>query len=283
MVMGIAFAAFAGLLIMGLGAAHAQTRTIAILGSSTAAGVGATHNDSSFAGRYGRHLAALNPAWKLVNLGVGGYTTYHVMPAGFKPPANRPLADTARNLTKVLALRPQALIICLPSNDIDKGYAASEYNANFDSLHAWAERAGVPTWVTSPLPRSALDSAKRNLLVALRARTLSRFGHRAINFYDSLGGLDGNYYAPYNSGDGIHTNDRGHKLLFGRATAADIPGAVTAVSLGVPAHGFPVAGTATRHRLFPDLGGGLSFIGSGPEGPRMDIRGRLLERRPGRR
>ena len=59
--------------------------------------------DSSWAGRYGRQLASLNPAWKLVNPGVSGYTTHHVMPTGFKPPADRPIPDTAKNFAKILS------------------------------------------------------------------------------------------------------------------------------------------------------------------------------------
>lgn len=200
-------------------------RTIAILGSSTAAGVGASTYDSAFAGRYAKYLGALNPPWKLVNLGVGGYTTYHVMPTGWKQAADRPAPDTARNITKVLSLRPQALLISLPSNDINSNYAAAEYNANFDSLHAWAGKAGVPVWIATPLPRTPLDAARRKLLLDLRARILSRYAPRAIDFYDGLGDAEGAYLAAYNSGDGVHTNNRGHKLLFERVAAANLIGA----------------------------------------------------------
>jgi lysophospholipase L1-like esterase len=212
--------------------AAASPPTIAILGSSTAAGTGATKYDSAFAGRYAKYLAGLKPSWSLVNLAVGGYTTYHVMPTGYKPPQNRPAPDTARNITKVLSLHPQVLLICLPSNDINNGYAANEYNANFDSLNAWAGRAGIAVWITTPLPRSALDQAHRQMLLALRTRILSRYAPRAIDFYDSLGDANGNFYAAYNSGDGIHTNDRGHKLLFNRVVAANLTGVPTALAYG---------------------------------------------------
>ena len=83
------------------GTARSAENTIAILGSSTAAGVGASTYDSAFAGRYAKYLGGLKPSWKLVNLAVGGYTTYHIMPTGWKRPAGRPAPDTARNITKV--------------------------------------------------------------------------------------------------------------------------------------------------------------------------------------
>lgn len=207
-------------------------RTIAILGSSTAAGTGASTYDSAFAGRYAKYLGALNPSWKLVNYAVGGYTTFHIMPNGWKHAAGRPDPDTARNITKVLALKPSALLISMPSNDINSNYPPEEYNANFDSLHAWAGKAGIPVWIATPLPRTPLDAAHRKQLLDLRVRILSRFAPRAIDFYDSLGDANGAYLSAFNSGDGIHTNDRGHKLLFQRVVAANLTG--TAVDLGRP-------------------------------------------------
>jgi lysophospholipase L1-like esterase len=186
--------------------------------------VGATTYDSAFAGRYAHYLAGLDPAWQLKNLAVPGYTTYEVMPTGRKPPANRPQPDSAHNITKVLALKPQALLICLTGNDIANGYPASEYNANFDSLVAWGTKAGIQVWITTPLPRTANDSAKRAMVMALRERILSRYAPRAIDIYQGLGGADGKYYATYNSGDGIHVNNLGHKMVFQGLVAADITG-----------------------------------------------------------
>jgi lysophospholipase L1-like esterase len=222
--------------VTGSGAAGAGT--IAILGSSNAAGVGATTYDSSFAGRYGHYLAGLSPAWQLKNLAVSGYTTYHVMPTGYKPPAGRPLPDSAHNITKVLALKPQVLLICLTGNDIANGYAASEFNANFDSLAAWGTKAGIQVWITTPLPRTANDSAKRAMVMALRERILSRYAPRAVDIYQGLGGPDGRYYQAYDFGDGIHVNNPGHKLVFQRLVAADITGSIaTGVAFSTPASG----------------------------------------------
>ncbi|MDB5104478.1 MAG: lipolytic protein family [Fibrobacteres bacterium] len=273
-VIGIGIAA-----TLPLAAAADAPATIAILGSSTAAGTGATNYDSAFAGRYGRYLAALRPAWNLVNLGVGGYTTYNVMPTGYKPPANRPSPDTARNITKVLALHPHALLICLPSNDINNGYPASEYNANFDSLRLWAARAGIQVWVSTPLPRSALDSSRRVMLIALRDRILSRYAPRAIDFYDSLGGEDGRYFPAFNSGDGIHTNDRGHKILFLRVVAANLTGISTSIAFTAGSDPAPWVASGLPKLI---LGGkpGSVMVEGFRRGIFIDLRGRTLA--PGR-
>ena len=213
----------------------AAGNTIVLIGSSIAAGLGASAYDSAWAGRYSKLLTGLNPAWNLINLAVGGYTTYNVMPTGNIPPANRAAPDTAHNLTKALSLKPACLLISLTGNDISNGYAAAEYEANFDSLRAIAIRAGIKVWVTTPTPRTANDSAKRKLVLALRDRILSRYAPRAIDFYDSLGGADGAMFAQYNSGDGIHPNNPGHALLFRRVAAANIPGITISVIL--PARG----------------------------------------------
>ena len=248
------------------GTARSAENTIAILGSSTAAGVGASTYDSAFAGRYAKYLGGLKPSWKLVNLAVGGYTTYHIMPTGWKRPAGRPAPDTARNITKVLALKPSALLICMLSNDINNGYPASEYNANYDSVAAWAVKAGIPTWITTVVPRTAFDAAKRKELLALRDRILTRFAPHAINFYDSLGDAEGNYLPGWGAGDGIHTNDKGHALLFRRVVAANLTSAAMAL--------------APRFR--PEAGLPVLLAGPAGAGPvlalpagRFDLRGRF--------
>jgi lysophospholipase L1-like esterase len=265
----------ASLLLAVHGGAVAQTRTIAVIGASTAAGVGATVYDSAFAGRYARYLQGLSPAWTLANLGVSGYTTFQEMPDGYVPPAGRPKPDTAHNLSKALALHPRALLICMGSNDIANGYPASEYESNYDSLRAWAERAGVPVWVATPLPRSAVDAGKRQMILALRDRILARYAPRAIDFYDSLGDAQGNYYPAFNSGDGVHTNNHGHRLLYERVVAAGLTDPA-AVSLGDP-EGRDGARSAIKAvlPLIPALDGRGRMLLPDPETWRLrDIRGR---------
>src|ERR1700761_1125063 len=67
--------------------------TIVILGSSTAAGVGATPIDSSWARKLSAtvNVNGITVA-NFVNLAYGGYCTYNVLPAGCSP-ANKPAVD----------------------------------------------------------------------------------------------------------------------------------------------------------------------------------------------
>jgi lysophospholipase L1-like esterase len=244
------------------GGAAAAERTVALIGSSIAAGVGATVYDSAWAGRYSAQLASRKPAWKLISLAVPGYTTFHVLATGTKAVTGRPAVDTAHNLTKALSLHPTCLIISLTGNDISNGYAPSEYDANYDTLYAQAKRAGVEVWMTTPTPRTSVDSAKRTRIKELRTRMQARYP-RLIDFYDSLANADATIQKRYDSGDGIHPNDIGHRLLFGRVAAADLPGSVTGLIAPRGLPGLPAAsgsrGGEARNALGRAAGAGVTW------------------------
>ncbi|MBW8889656.1 MAG: SGNH/GDSL hydrolase family protein [Fibrobacteres bacterium] len=263
-----------GFLLACLAGAFAQERTIVLLGASTASGTGASTYDSSFAGRYAHYLQSRNPAWTLTNLAVSGYTTFQLMPTGYVSPSGRSQPDPAHNITKALALHPRVLLLCMGTNDIANGYPASEYESNYDTLHAMAESAGIPLWITTPLPR-ALDATGRNKILALRDRIMTRYAPRALNFYDSLGDSQGNYIQAFNSGDGIHTNNHGHRLLYERVVAADLIGSVTFLARGDAAGraGASAGGNGAFWFRDPGTYGEMLFFGPGAPGAR-DLRGR---------
>lgn len=58
---------------------------IVVLGSSTAAGTGTTNPDSAWVNRFRNYFVAQDSSFRVINLAVGGYTTYHIMPTGFVP------------------------------------------------------------------------------------------------------------------------------------------------------------------------------------------------------
>ena len=57
-------------------------RLVVVLGSSTAEGFGPSDADSTWVNRLRVALAAADPSLDVLNLAKGGYTTYHVLPAG---------------------------------------------------------------------------------------------------------------------------------------------------------------------------------------------------------
>lgn len=237
---------------------------IVILGSSTAAGTGATDKDSAWAGRYAKACQARPKPWNVVNLGVGGYTTFHIRPTGAKAVAGRPAPDTAKNITKALSLNPKGILINMPSNDANSGYSAAEQKANYDTLAALCQRAGIGLWVCSAQPRTTLinDPAKKAAHLEVKDWIFTRFGTRAVDFWNGLARSDASIDPIYNAGDDIHLNDRGHRLLFERVMGEDVPGELEKI----------VALMAPVPRAAPRAFAGVAF----------DVSGRVLRTgRPG--
>ncbi|MBD3393872.1 MAG: hypothetical protein GF418_17205 [Chitinivibrionales bacterium] len=234
------------LIAAGIFAARADS--IVVLGSSTAAGIGPVNPDNAWVNRYREYVQAIYPGIDIINLAVGGYTTYHIQPTGRQNPAGRPSPDPEHNITKALSYGPGAIVINLPSNDAAYGYGVEEQLANYDSVLvqtisavlAKAFEQGVPVWIATTQPRNLGDAGRQNLM-DVRDSTFARFGGKAIDFWTGLAETDGTIKPLYNSGDNVHLNDTAHALLFGRVVDAGVLEAI------VPsAAGFALAGPGGR-------------------------------------
>jgi lysophospholipase L1-like esterase len=249
---GVGIAAVAGGLAAGAGQAQTQP-THVILGSSTAEGVGATNRDSSWVGKYTKALAARTKPWKVVNLAVGGYTTYHILPTGTQAPSGRAAPNPEHNITKALLSKPQGIIVNMGSNnDANSGYAAAETKANFDTLAAFATRNHVRIWFTTPQPRTQLinDPAKKAAQLEVKEWVGPHFGVQSIDFWTGIARPDAGIDPALDAGDGVHLNDKGHQILFAKAMAKDVPGVLEAsVALAHPA-GNGGAGMRRRTLVF---------------------------------
>jgi len=189
--------------------------TCVVLGSSTAAGAGPSHPDSTWVNKYRASLKAINPQNEVINLAVGGFTTYRIMPDGFVAPANRPLVDTLKNITKALSLNPDFIIVNLPSND--RQWPMTEQIANFDSIYKHSWNSGVPIYIctTQPITSSgAYQSAVRDSIVA-------KFSPHVIDFFTPIADSN-NLVLPQYAADAVHLNDSGHAVLFGQVFNKDI-------------------------------------------------------------
>jgi len=194
-----------------LGSCGVQKKMV-ILGSSTAQGFGASVPDSSWARRlatyYGKRV-------KIVNLAKGGYTTYHMLATGKANPAGRPAVDTMRNITAALKEHPNYLILSMTTNDVAAGFGVEEYLSNIEEVRLIALANGIKrVWVTTPTPRNLPTEERRKLLKEIRARLLQKYGKDGIDIYGILEGDDYKLSKTYDSKDGIHSNDAGHRLLF---------------------------------------------------------------------
>jgi lysophospholipase L1-like esterase len=197
---------------------------IVMLGSSTAAGAGASPSDSAWVNLYRAFLQAINPGNEVTNLAQGGFTTYRIMPSDFVPPPGRPAPDTNRNITKALALAPDAIIVNLPSNDVSSGFSVEEQLANFDTVVLRATAAQVPIWVCTTQPKNyGGNPVPIQKQLDVRDSILARYGDFALDFWTGLADSTNQIDPAFDSGDGTHLNNMGHALLFGRVRDKNLP------------------------------------------------------------
>lgn len=195
---------------------------VVVIGSSTAAGMGATPNHGWVA-LYTQYLKGINTSYQVDNLAVGGYTTYDLCPTGFIPSPNRPAPDPNHNITKALSLNPDAIIINLPTNDAGRDYTVTEQQDNYKRMVAAAAAQGVKVWIATSQPRNAYNAGQIANLKAIRDWIISFYGSRSIDFWTGLTEPNDSIKHIYSYGDGIHLNDAGHQLLYTRVVARNIP------------------------------------------------------------
>ncbi|MBC8426920.1 S8 family serine peptidase [bacterium] len=200
----------------------ADAPLIVVLGSSTAAGAGASYDEISWAGLYASYLRIEYPEAVVINLAEAGYTTYHILPTGHDTPPDRPTLDPTRNITKALSYEPWSIIVNLPSNDVTYGYSIAEQMTNYATVAARAAAEGVQIWFSTAQPRNLPTQAARDQLFAQTDTTLAVYGDHALDFWSGLGDPTGMILPFYDSGDGIHPNNEGHRVLFSRVVDAEI-------------------------------------------------------------
>ena len=211
-------------------------KKIVVLGSSTAAGTGASTYANSWVGKmtsyYNKNVSD-GVDTTVVNLSMGGNHTYSIVPSGFTPPPNRPYTDDSRNITAALAQSPDVIIVNLPTNDAYyasdgtwTGYTIKETMDNFRLVESLARAAHVPIFFATTQPRN-LSTEYRDTLRRTKDSIIATFGlSRTIDFWTDLTESDGSnmMLASVNSGDGVHVNDLGHNFLYTRVINKNIFG-----------------------------------------------------------
>jgi len=188
---------------------------VVVLGSSTAAGTGPSHPDSTWVNKYRATLQLLNPQNEVINLAVGGFSTYKIMPNSFVTPSNRPSVDTLKNITRALSLHPDYIIVNLPSND--RQWPMNEQLSNFDSIYRHSWNSGVPMYICTTQPIVNSGTYQR----AVRDSILANFSPHVIEFFTPL--ADSNNLVLQNyAADAVHLNDSGHAVLFNQVYNKDI-------------------------------------------------------------
>lgn len=207
--------------------AHQKSVRVVVIGSSTAAGSGASSAETSWVGRYKNYLKSINPQNEVINIARGGYTTYHLMETGFVTPTGRHAVDTARNISRAISFQPDAIIINLPSNDMAYGVEVGVQLSNFEVMRKEAEQYGIPVWICSAQPRNFRDEARRNGQRALHDAIMKRYDSLAIDFWTKVSTTEHRVRKNLDAGDGVHLNDKGHALLFKRVKNSGLLATIT--------------------------------------------------------
>lgn len=230
---------------------------IVVLGASTSYGLGASVPDSAYVNRYREFLIdSVNDSSVVINLAWPGYTTYEMQPTGFVPPPDRinfPV-DTARNITKAISLQPDGIIINFPSNDANGLFTLEETRDNFLRATHLADSAGILCWVTTTQPRNfagnpdSIKAAKKLLLLEMRDTIIAYYPQNYIEFYEGFADSVGDILLQYDSGDHIHVNDAGHKILFERVKNTGMDSILCSISLSASSY----SGVNDDLMLFPN-------------------------------
>ena len=185
---------------------------VIVLGSSTAAGTGASTPANSWVGRLDSWLGTVSSDYEVINLALSGATTRTFRPDGSGPPD----PDTSRNVSRALEFEPDMIIINLPSNNVSQNIPVSTTMAHYAEIRAPIDAAGVPLFVTTTQPRNFNSLARRQLLQDEAVAVRNAFGANVIDIYDELTDFANNQGLKviYDSGDGTHLNDAGHEYIF---------------------------------------------------------------------
>lgn len=189
-------------------------KMIVVLGSSTAAGYGASVRDSSWVNRLKARLRADQKPVHVINLGVPGYSTYQLVPTGSAVPDQRPKPDSCKDVTAAFKFHPSLVIINLPSNDIGDNYTDDEILNNYAKITHKLDSAKVAYIITGTQPRNFPTTAQRQRLKTLNDKLLAAYPGRVDSYLSQLSTSTWSILSTYMAGDGIHLNDKGHYVVF---------------------------------------------------------------------
>jgi lysophospholipase L1-like esterase len=198
--------------------ARVNPGTWGVIGSSTAAGVGATPGNS-WTALIGSAYAGKGVG--ILNLGVGGSVTYDGLGAEVPPTDGRPPPDAAHNVDAALAQGARFILLGYPSNDVAFGYTADETVRNHQWIAWTALQHGMPTMVLGSQPQRWIPTGwAAQTFIDDDARLADFFGPCFVELRSALAMPDNSLNPAYDSGDGQHLNDAGHYVIYTRVKAA---------------------------------------------------------------
>jgi len=183
-----------------------------VIGSSITAGTGASVPANAWVAQIGAAYAQYGVT--VTNLGVGGSQTWNWMPTGTANPAGKP-APYANNIDAALALNPKVVMMSASTNDLVGGSTGDDTINNLTTLRNYAVARGATVIIQGPIPRTGgLTDAQRATLPSIDQRAHTLAGNCFVSLLTALGTADYKLAAQYDVGDGVHTNDAGHAIIF---------------------------------------------------------------------
>lgn len=189
---------------------------IVVIGSSTAAGYGVPA-DSGWVNRLKAAVRADGRLDTIINLAIGGTDCYHGQPTGYRPPRGRNYPKTSANITRALSFVPDIVIVNYASNNYN-WLSNTEIINCLKRIEGSASSKGVNCIITTTQPRDGFNSTARRKLRTIKDLTIQQFGVNSLDFWTDITNSTNNKLKyGLALGDYIHTNSKGHRLLFENA------------------------------------------------------------------
>ncbi|HEY4109980.1 SGNH/GDSL hydrolase family protein [Puia sp.] len=235
----------------------AQKKTIAVIGSSTAAGFHLPIDDqgqimedqddnldnglppNSWVNRLRVYYDGLHLLNELDNFAIWGQNIYQAMPDDYHYVGGdtRDDVDGRNNISKALSVNPDIILVNFPSNNYDF-YPIDETMARIHDIYDAAIANGhTVCYICTTQPRTSEGFAildNRTNLKTIRDRIVADFPNHYIDFYTPLvddqvetspGVPNDNYLgikAEFSLGDGTHVNEAGHGVLYNAVLAKNL-------------------------------------------------------------
>jgi len=193
-----------------------ETFTLAVIGSSTAAGEGASSSSRGWVSLLANELdERVRGEFVARNLSVGGYATSNLMPG----------SDSNGNIDDAVDEAPNLVIVALAgSNDLSNGVSTETFFARLRAIRDSAAEAGVPVFFVSTAPKDLSNEEQQRLFEWTNQMReefdtcwtpgVARHSPCLIDVFGALANSSLGIAEEYGSGDGIHLNDAGHQLIF---------------------------------------------------------------------
>jgi lysophospholipase L1-like esterase len=198
----------------GSSARTSDSFSLVVIGSSTAAGEGASRPSNAWVARVQDALGAVTSI-EVDDLAVDGYTTDDLASG----------SGASGNIDDAIDEAPDLIVVALAgSNDIAAGTSSSQFLSRLAALRDEARGASIPTFFVSTAPKD-LSDAERQQLADWAAAMNQRFGSCwvpnesaytpcFIDVFAELADASLDLSEEFDSGDGIHLNDAGHAVVF---------------------------------------------------------------------